>query len=303
MENALKKLVSVLLFSFLLFLVLPIMAGERSQVLVQFLDVKNGNAVFITTPSGKNVLVDSGDGTDGLLSWFRSKSIKRIDYAVITCPDTRNIGGFSELISGGMDIGEFFAPDVYGAPSAFESLLEEIMLKQDELASSGNKESAIMDALNNKKHFEFQNITSGSVLPWDQNMSVAVIGPYQTYRNTKANLDNNSLVLKMTYGTHSFLMTGNMQAEACRDLTKLGSKIQSTVLQIPSNGSGFAVSDPFYQKVAPKYAIAQTGSKGIVATGISSVLNAQGTVVVSTAEKGAVVLSSDGITLNVKTDK
>lgn len=298
-----KKTTALFAFFLLLVFTLPVVAGDRSQLSVNFLNVKNGNAIFIQTPAGKNVLIDSGDGTDGLLAWMKAKSIKRIDYAVISSPDVKNIGGFSELISGGLDIGEFYAPEADDAPSAFESLLEEIMSMQDKLASSGDKESAIRDALNNIKHFEFQNVSTGTLLPWDQNMSVAIIGPYMKYKNTKANLDNNSLVLKLTYGAHSFLFTGNIKTEACRDLTKLGSKIQSTVLQIPSNGAGAIDVPTFYQRVAPKNSVAQTGAKGVVANEIKTVLKTQGSVVLLTSEKGAVQISTDGIALNVKTEK
>lgn len=286
----------------LFFVISMLQAGDRTQLVVKFLNVKKGNAIFINTPSGKNVLIDSGDGKDGLLTMVKGMGIKRIDYAVITCPDSQNIGGFVELINGGIDIGEFYAPDAADAPADFLSLMEDIMQKQDKL-STGDKESAVMDALNNIKHFEFQNIAAGGVFSWDQNLSAVIIGPYQVYRKTRNDLENNSLVIKLTYGSHSFLITGNMQAEACRDITKLGSKIQATVMQIPGNGSGFSVSDSFYQKVAPKYAVVQLSAGQQAAPAIITLLKTQGTAIYSTAETGAVQFNSDGIALNVKTDK
>jgi competence protein ComEC len=278
-------------------------SGERSQLNITFLNVKNGNAVFILTPSGSRILIDSGDGTESVAAFLKAQGVQRIDTAIISCPDGRNLGGYFELLKSNIDIGEFIAPEVDNATTDYESLMEAIMAKQDQMASSGNRQMQITDALNNKKHFEFQNIGPGTSLSWGPEIQAVVLGPYTKYRNTRSDLDNNSLVIKISYGTFSFLFTGNIAKEAAMDLTKLANKIQANVLQVPNNGSGVSLSDAFLQKVAPRYAICQPAVNTDPAPAVITLLKSLGSGVLLTKEHGAVLFSTDGLSLKVSSEK
>ena len=278
-------------------------AGERIQLKVLFLPVKSGNAVLLQTSSGFNVLIDSGDGSVPIAPILRQNKIRRIDLAFITSPDKRNLGGYFELLKAGIDIGEFLAPDMLQTTSDYDSLLEEIMMKQDEMSGGGgNTKATIADALNNTKHFEFQNITPGASFNLSPEISAVVLGPYTKYRNTKSDMGNNSLVVKVIYGSQGFLFTGNMGLESQRDMTKLATKIQSVVLQVPDNASGFATSAVFYEKVAPKYAVVQPAMGVVPAPTIMTTLINLGAQVMNTSDKTSVVFTTDGLGMNAKVE-
>lgn len=280
-----------------------IFAGERSQLQVTFLNVKGGNAIFIVTPSGSKILVDSGDGSYPLMEYLTAQGVKRIDMAVITCPTRRNMGGFYELLTKGMDIGEFVAPELDEVTTDFEYLMEVIMAKQDQLALGGNRQQQIQDALNNKKHYEFQNIGPGTSLPWGQELQAVVLGPYKKYRNTRSDLNNNSLVMKISYGTYSFLLTGNIAKEAAMDLTKLANKIQATVLQIPDNGNGASLAETFFQKVSAKYAVCQPVPNQEPSAIVFDTLKKRNAMVLQTKEKGSINFSTDGLNMKAVSEK
>jgi competence protein ComEC len=297
-----KKIGFWVITGFFVFSGMAVDAGDRMQLKVQFLPVKNGSAVLLQTSDGFNVLIDSGDGTVPITPILRAAKVRRVDLAFITCPDKRNLGGYFELLKSGIDIGEFICPDLLVTPADYESLLEEIMMKQDEMASGGNKEAKISDALNNTKHFEFQNISPGVSFSMGREVSAIVLGPYTKYRNTKSDLGNNSLVIKVVYGSQSFLFTGNMGLESQRDMTKLATKIQAPVLQVPDNASGTATSAVFYQKVAPKYAVYQPTAGVTPAAAIMTTLKGLGTTVYNSSDKASVVFTTDGMALTAKVE-
>jgi competence protein ComEC len=300
-----KKKIGFWFFSISFFLAcLSSYAGERTQLKVLFLPVKSGNAVLLQTSSGFNVLIDSGDGAVPIVPILRANKIRRIDLAFITCPDKRNLGGFFELIRAGFDIGEFLSPDLTQTTADYDSLLEELMMKQDEMAGGGgNKEATIADALNNTKHFEFQNIQPGASFMLSPEISAVVLGPYTKYRNTKSDMGNNSLIVKVVYGNQGFLFTGNMGLESQRDMTKLATKIQSVVLQVPDNASGFATSSVFYQKVAPKFAVYQAATGTVPAALILTTLKGLGAEIYNTTEKSSVIFTTDGMALNAQVEQ
>ena len=293
-----KKTGLLLTAGFFFFSVLSAWAGERIQLKVQFLPVKYGNAVLLQTSSGFNVLIDSGDGSVPIAPILRENKVRRIDLAFITCPEKQNLGGFFEILKEGIDVGEFLCPDLLNTPAEYESLLEEIMAKQDAMASGGgDREAKISDALNNTKHFEFQNISPGVSFSMAAEIQAIVLGPYTRYRNTKADLENNSLVIKVVYGGQSFLFTGNMRLDSQRDMTKLAGKIQAAGLQIPDNASGFATSSVFFQKVGPKYAVYQPAAGVVPAPVTLTALKGLGAQVLNTSDKSGVVFATDGMGL------
>jgi len=295
----LKKISYFLIFLFLFSTLL--FGGDRGKLEVTFFNLHSGNSALLLTPEGHAILIDAGDGVNSIYPYIQRKKIKRIDAVVITSPDADNVGGLFPLIEKNIDIGEFFAPQLDLTTTSYDSLLETIMLKQDSLASSGGRKE-IADAINNKKHYEFENIAAGTILPWDSSLSAVVLGPYKKYRNTSSDIHNNSLVIKVTYGKYSFLFPGNVESKAERDLTKLGTKLRSTVLLIPNHGAGSSVSDVFFRKVGPQYAILQPNLEAPAAPILSALQN-MNTKVYNTKEVGIIQIITDGLNIDIQTIK
>ena len=72
--------------------------------------------------------------------------------------------------------------------------------------------------------------------------------------------NNNSLVVKVIFGSHSFLFPGDIMAKAEKELSVLaGNNLKSTVLLAPHHGSGSSSTPPFLAKVQPQYTIISIG--------------------------------------------
>lgn len=122
----------------------------------------------------------------------------------------------------------------------------------------------------------------------------------QTWRN----LDNNSLVLKVSFGGVSFLFPGDIKTPAEYALVStVGDKLRSTVLLVPHHGSKTSSSERFLDKVKPDVVVISSRWKSRFGFPHPSVLKryqAKGCRVLETAHSGAVSMRTDGRTLTIR---
>ena len=118
------------------------------------------------------------------------------------------------------------------------------------------------------------------------------------------NLNNNSLVLKASFGTKSFLFPGDIKARAEYELVSIaGDRLKSTVLLAPHHGSKTSSTKAFLEKVDPRIVIISSGWKsrfGFPHPSVVEKYNEQGCRILGTALNGAITMSTDGQTLKVR---
>jgi len=118
------------------------------------------------------------------------------------------------------------------------------------------------------------------------------------------NVNNNSLVLKASFGSESFLFPGDIEIRAEYELAAIaGDKLKSTVLLAPHHGSKTSSSEMFIEKVNPEVIIISSGWKSRFGFPHPSVLQRykeKGCRILGTARNGAVSMSTDGQTLTIK---
>ena len=83
-----------------------------------------------------------------------------------------------------------------------------------------------------------------------------VLGPVQQYADT----NNTSIVLKIRYGTTSFLFTGDMETSAETDLLDSGADVKADVLKVGHHGSDTSTGYRFLYEAEPAYAIISVGT-------------------------------------------
>jgi competence protein ComEC len=122
----------------------------------------------------------------------------------------------------------------------------------------------------------------------------------QTWRN----LDNNSLVLKASFGKVSFLFPGDIKTPAEYELVStVGDKLRSTVLLAPHHGSKTSSSERFLEKVKPEVVVISSRYKSRFGFPHPSVLKRyqdMGCRVLETARNGAVSIRTDGRALTIR---
>lgn len=252
---------------------------EGELLKVSFLDVGQADSILINA-NNKYMLIDAGNNEDGekLVMYLKSLGIEKFDYVVGTHAHEDHIGGMDNIIDS-FDIGTFYMPDVITTTKTFEDVLDSL----------------------EKKNLNFDTPQIGSTFDLEK----AKIETIYVGKDSK-NLNNSSIILKLTYGNVSFLFTGDTESDV--EKTLLNKDIESDVLKVAHHGSNTSSSNAFLKKVNPKYAIISVGtgnSYGHPKSVILDRLEKLGTKIYRTDELGTIIVTTDGEKIevsNVKTD-
>ena len=255
---------------------------------VAFLDVGQGDAILITTPSGRQVLVDGGPSPAALASalgrqmpfWDRS-----IDLVILTHPDADHITGLPEVldryrVGGWLENGRAEEDAVY---KLCQHMVQEQAV-QHHVARDGDR----------------LDLGEGIILQ-------VLHPPARLMQGTGSDSNNNSLVLRLDWEEAGFLLTGDLEAEGEDLLLKAGQPLAAGVLKVGHHGSGGSSTAGFLDAVAPHLAVVSVGAGntfGHPAPEVLERLSAQGNVtVLRTDEVGTVELVTNGQQIWVHTER
>ena len=250
-------------------------SNNTDVVKVEYIDVGQADAILIENDK-KYMLIDAGNNEDGdlLVNYFKDKNITDFEYVVATHPHEDHIGGMDNIIKN-FNIKNYYMPDCYTTTKTFEELL---------------------DALEEKNlSFETPDIDSEFLLG-DALFKVLYTG------TDKRDLNNTSIVLRMTYKDVSFMFTGD--ATNTTEKKILAKDLQSDVLKVGHHGSQYSTSDEFLDKVKPKYAIISVGTGNVYDHPKDITLNKlKGIEVHRTDKEGTIRVISDGKNIDIETFK
>ncbi len=244
---------------------------------VYFIDVGQADSILIKT-GDDNMLIDAGNNEDGqkLVNYFKNLGIDTFDYVVATHPHEDHIGGMDDVINN-FDINNYYMPNKISTTKTFEDVL---------------------DALeSNNLNYEVPNVGDEFDLG---SASLRVI-----YAGDDTNDDNDSsIIVKMTYGSNTFLFTGDATSNVEKQI--LNKDIKSDVLKVAHHGSNYSTTDEFLNKVNPKYAVISVGQNNSYnhpSTTTLDKLNKKNVKLYRTDLVGTIIFTSDGNNISVKTEK
>lgn len=264
----------------------PLLTAARTPMLtVAFLDVGQGDAIFITTPSGRHMLVDGGRGGAVLKAlgavmpfWDRN-----IDVVVATHPDADHIGGLAGVFNR-FAVGTFVQSDVTHSTSITRALLK---------------------AVANDKGVHEITARRGEVFDFGDGVRATILFPDRPLTDVDSNTA--SVVVRITFGTQSFLLTGDSPQKIERYLVSMDEKgLASDVLKAGHHGSKTASNPLFIGDVAPTYTVLSRGCHnryGHPHKITLETLHFFKTKIEDTCPKGTIVFTTDGTTLWMKTQK
>jgi len=279
-----KKQVFVLLFFSIVTIVLwaILISGNlrEGKLTVAFLDIGQGDSIFIESPTGRQILIDGG--RDRLVLRQLSKLMpfydRSINMLVATHPDADHIGGLLSVLKR-FDVGVILRPGVKNDTPATESLLKSI-------AGGATKEILA-------RRGQVYDIGGGAY--------IRVLLPDRDVSGLDPN--DASIVVQVVYGEHKFLLTGDSPKNMEKYLLSLhGDSLKSDVLKLGHHGSKTSSSDLFLAFVAPQYAIISAGKNNRYGHPHREVLEKLERFDIpyfNTAKVGTIVFTTDGKNLKM----
>lgn len=238
---------------------------------VHFIDVSQGDCILIEDGSSA-MLIDAGNPENGpdIVSYIKKLGINRLDFVIATHPHADHIGGMADVINA-FDIGKLIMPKVEHTTRTFENLLLTIRNK-------GLKITAPVPGTEYRLG----------------NTSFTILAPNSS---SYKNLNDYSVVVRLTYGSTSFLFTGDAEQTSEKEILAKGYNIKSDVLKVGHHGSKTSTTTRFLDAVSPRYAVMCVGANnqyGHPAPETLSKLAERGIKVYRTDEAGTIIATSDG---------
>lgn len=254
----------------------PVTSEERLEV--TFIDVGQADSILLEN-EGHYMLVDAGNNEDGpkLVNYFKNQNIHQFDYVIGTHPHEDHIGGLDNIIEN-FDINTFYMPDVITTTKTFEDVL---------------------DALGEKNMTLSIPKTNATFKLGDATVKVLYVGT-----EDESDLNDTSIVLKVTYQNVSFLLTGDASTKVEEKLNQ--ADLASTVLKVGHHGSVTATNEKFLNTVNPKYAIISVGENNQYEHPHTTVLNtlaAHNITTYRTDQDGTIKVITDGTNIEINTSK
>lgn len=211
---------------------------KNNNLEVSFIDVGQGDAIFIKTPEKHQIFIDfgSGQGINDLnkkIPWWN----KKIDLIIITHPHDDHIIGLIQIIKNYKIKNIMYTGIVYDSPAYLE-LLEKIEKKNIPLLVPQ----------------ENQSIKLG------KNCDLNIIFPWENFYNKEIdNLNNSSIISQLNCQNSKFLFMGDAEEEVENKLLEKNMDIKSDILKIGHHGSITSSQQEFLEKIAPQMAIIMVG--------------------------------------------
>lgn len=207
---------------------------------VVFLDVGQGDAIYIEAPNGKQIIIDGGPDAKLLSSLAKVMPFadRSIDMIIATHPDMDHIGGFPLLL------------DNYKV----KNIIENGNISSSQISSS-LEEKIIKKKINKIIAQRGMHI----ILDDKKNIYLDILFPDRDVSEFESN--DASIVGKLTYGDNSFMFTGDadIYSENLIEWNEKEEILHSDVLKLAHHGSRTSSSVLWLEKVRPEIAIISAG--------------------------------------------
>lgn len=216
-------------------------SGLWAQLGVTFIDVGQGDAIFIEFPNGKKALIDGGSSGTIVDNFLRSKGVTRLDYVALTHPHSDHYRGLKKVF------------EKYQVDNYYDTKAE----NRDAVGDNNLRDLARAEP-GCKTHYP----KPGDILNWDPKVTVKVFNacwqPVIMHENDETN--NCSLVVRLYYNGNGVLLTGDANSDIETEmLSHFKSGLQSNILKVGHHGSRTSTSDAFLARVRPDYAFISVG--------------------------------------------
>jgi len=245
---------------------------------VHFIDVGQGDSTFIELPNGETMLIDAGEPSEGdnIVTYILTQGYDTVDHVIATHPHDDHIGGMSDVLNN-FNVKRFYFTEAEGNSKVYENMLAAI---------SENGITA-------------DYVTAGDVIIAEDGLSAEVVAPKTLECD---NLNDTSVVVKLTYKDNTFLFTGDAEKS---EEDGIWTNIKCDVLKVGHHGSSTSTNANFLKKTEPTYAVISAGlfnSYGHPTEKTLKALTQRGIKMFRTDKQGTIIFTSDGTELTANKD-
>ncbi len=243
------RVVSVFVLSafFVLATLGPGKGGGDGRLHIDILDVGNAASTLLVLPDGKTVLIDGGGayasswdvGRNVILPALLTLGIRRIDLMILTHPHPDHLNGLVGLLE------EFPVGEVWDGWRTFPS--EWYRRFRQIIEAKGIPRRYIGDGR--------------TTFPWGRVVLEVFRCKTPLGKNRHSQVNNGSMIVKVTLGRFSFLNTADLEAEGEKAiLDRYGPALKATVLEVGHHGSRTSTTEIFLDTVRPEAAVISVGA-------------------------------------------
>ena len=246
---------------------------------IHYLDVGQGDSIFIELPNNETMLIDAAESnqSENIINYIKNLNYQKIDYVIGTHPHTDHIGGLKDIINT-FEIGKIYMPKAVSTTKTYENLLQTIK----------------------DKNLKINTAKAGISIIDTDTLKINILAPNN---DTYTELNNYSVVTKITYGTTKFLFMGDAEKLSENEIKE---DVSADVIKIGHHGSSTSSGLNFIKKVNAKY--------GIISVGLNNKYNLpkeetitnwenSGTKIYLTSTNGTITATSDGTNIKIESEK
>lgn len=262
--------------------------GKDRDLKATFIDVGQGDASLVEFPGGKTMLIDGGTrhgsfdvGRLAVAPFLWDKRIHTLDTVVMSHPQADHAGGL-EYILRNFNVGEVWINGETSDAAFYKRIL-----------ATARRNGIPVRTV----YRERPEIRPGGAV-------VRILHPGRA--RGKLSRNDLSVVLQILYGRRSLLLTGDIETAAERELDGSGGSLKTSVLKVPHHGSRSSIDPGFLARVSPRVAVVSAGPGNRFGHPSPATLEAYrllGTQLYRTDADGAVIVRTDGNTLDVDTSR
>lgn len=214
----------------------------HGRLVVDFLDIGQGDAILLTLPTGEQVLVDGGPEQAVLeeLGEVMPFLDRQLDLVVLTHPHADHVMGLVQVLKR-YDVGAVLFSGVSYSSPIYDEFLKEVRVQGIPLRVARADED-----------FHIGDVTFDVLFPFE-----SLLG------DSLSNVNNGSVIMKVLYRDHSLLLTGDAEVEVEAELAEAHDRgiidLKANVLKAGHHGSRTASSPLFVERVRPDVAVIQSG--------------------------------------------
>ena len=259
----------------------PVMDGAGLRV--HILDVGQADCILIQGPE-KVLVIDGGESGDAstIIQYLQKQGVERIDYYLNTHPHSDHYG-ITQVMQA-IPTGEFFhhpVPEEHTPTTrSYQKLIQYLL--------DSKTKTTVLDP--------------GDTLDLGGGAVLTILAPLEGYED----MNNNSLVGRLTFGERAFLFTGDAEKKSEKAILESGVELSADVYSIPHHGSNTGMTQKFLDQVKPQYATISVGKDNDYGHPHRDTIQrlSEGEIpCLRTDLLGNIVFETDGKTLSLSTDR